>query len=136
MDDNNSKAINMFENIKSKFILKHIFKYPNKKTLLKIIQYNKILQNKLQISIEDYKKLLQIEIELEMLPQKTYEFDNDFINLKEKNQDYFHIYLNHSKDETKNKYCFEREEKVQPIKIVIDCEQNSLNALYKKNKIC
>ena len=75
MDDNNSKAINMFENIKSKFILKHIFKYPNKKTLLKIIQYNKILQNKLQITIDDYKKLLQIEIELEMLPQKTYKFD-------------------------------------------------------------
>ena len=45
--------------IKSKIILKKIFKNIENKIWLKTIKYNKNLQNKLDISIEDYKKYNQ-----------------------------------------------------------------------------
>ena len=54
----------------------------------------------------------------------------NFINFENKNKDYFHIYLNYSEEETKNKYCFEPKEKAQPIKIIIDHQQNSLYRLF------
>ena len=43
-------------NIKSKYILKNIFSYINKKEKLKLIKYNKELQKILGVNIEDYKK--------------------------------------------------------------------------------
>ena len=76
MDTNNSKTLNIFESIKSKYILKRIFKYLSETKLLKIIKYNKILQNKLEINIDDYKNISKIIIELEMLP------DHDGIHTK------------------------------------------------------
>ena len=39
----NPKAKNIFENVKSKYILKRIFQNLHETALLKIIQYNKIL---------------------------------------------------------------------------------------------
>ena len=68
MDTNNSKTLNIFESIKSKYILKRIFKYLSDTKLLKIIKYNKVIQNKLDINIDDYKNISKIVIELEMLP--------------------------------------------------------------------
>ena len=51
--------------IKSKYILKQITDHLTKNKLLKIINYNKLIQNKLDIGIIDYKKYYeQIEIEL------------------------------------------------------------------------
>ena len=59
--------MNEFENIKSEkyieksiessYILKNIFSYLSEKQKLKIIIYNKHLQKKLDINIEDYKKV-------------------------------------------------------------------------------
>ena len=45
----------MVENIKSSYIAKFIFSYLDEKVKLKIIKYNKTLQNKLQINIVNYK---------------------------------------------------------------------------------
>ena len=43
--------------INSPFIVKHIFLFLSEKKKLKIIIYNKQLQKKLDINIEDYKKI-------------------------------------------------------------------------------
>ena len=134
MDTNNSKTLNIFESIKSKYILKRIFKYLSDTKLLKIIKYNKVIQNKLDINIDDYKNISKIVIELEMLPWRDC-FHRDFIYFENKNKDYFHIYLNYSEEETKNKYCFEPKEKDQPIKIIIDHQQDSLYRLNLQVKI-
>ena len=44
-------------NIKSSYILMEIFSYINKKRIYNIIIYNKTLQNRILIDIEDYKKI-------------------------------------------------------------------------------
>jgi len=43
--------------IKSSFILKKIFNFLNAKQKLNIIIYNKQLQEKIEVNIEDYKKI-------------------------------------------------------------------------------
>ena len=43
-------------NIKSAYILKHIFSYINKKVKLKLINYNKEIQKIIGVDINDYKK--------------------------------------------------------------------------------
>ena len=78
MELNNTKTNNIFENVKSKYILQHIFKYLNETTFLKIIKHNKYLHNNLEITINNYINHLKIEIELELYPEKKY---IEFINL-------------------------------------------------------
>ena len=51
-------------NIKSSSILKIIFGNLSLKKELELIKYNKKLQNRLDISINDYKKFYEIEIEI------------------------------------------------------------------------
>ena len=53
-----------FKNIKSRFCLKKIFENLNKFKFLKIIQYNKNIQNKFYITLQDYKDYTEIEIEI------------------------------------------------------------------------
>ena len=80
----------IFMNIKSKYILKEIFSNLSQYKLLKIISYNKIIQNRLGKDINDYKEYLNIEIELIPLENKF----NKFINIPKNNESYFHIYFN------------------------------------------
>ena len=97
---NEIKQINhecKIENIKSKYILKIIFDNLKEIKSLKIIQYNKNIQNRLNISINDYKKYGDIEIEL--IPSKN-EFGK-FINIPDKEESYYHIYFNYRKKEAK-----------------------------------
>ena len=54
------KLKNDFENIKSKYILIKIFDNLPKKKMLKIIKKNKVIQNKLEISLNDYVKYSEI----------------------------------------------------------------------------
>ena len=60
-----------FNKIKSKLILWKIFNSIKQNKLYKIIQYNKRLQNKLGLSINDFKRYTQIEIEVEIIPEKN-----------------------------------------------------------------
>ena len=52
-----AKKMNEFENIKSEYNIKDIFSFLSEKKKLKIIIYNKDLQKKLDINIENYKNL-------------------------------------------------------------------------------
>ena len=47
----------MLENIKSKYILSLIFSYLEEKQILKIITYNKLLQNKLEIDLDSFEDI-------------------------------------------------------------------------------
>ncbi len=54
--------VNLVESIKSKLIMKTIFSFINLKKKLIIIKHNKILQNKISMNIEDYKKYTGLNI--------------------------------------------------------------------------
>ena len=61
-----SQDKSLFKNIKSIYITKNITKYLLQNKLLYIIKYNKSLQQKLNFSLNDYKKYSLIEIELKI----------------------------------------------------------------------
>ena len=57
MNGNKKAQINNLEDIKSLYIIKEVFSLIYEKQKLNIIIYNKHLQNKFEVNIEDYKKL-------------------------------------------------------------------------------
>ena len=88
---------NKFENIKSKYIVQKIFENLTEKKTLKLIRQNKILHNNLEISIDNYKKFSQIEIEITPEENKY----GKFININKNEDIYFHIYFNDGTKEIK-----------------------------------
>jgi len=109
---NNEIIQNSLINIKNKYILKQIFDNLEQKQLLKIIKYNKNLQEKLDIGINNYKKFHE-EIEIEIIPINKKDINN-FINIPNEYKSYYHIYFNEDKKEIKKLY-FEKNEKVKKI---------------------
>ena len=70
----------MWKNIKSLFILKKIFKHIQDYRLLKSIKYNKLLQNKLNINLYNYKIFTGNYIEYDSKGKgKEYDCDDDLI---------------------------------------------------------
>ena len=110
-------------------IIESFSKYINRQKILKIAQYNKKIQKIFNLNINDYKKYSKIftKIDIELIPKKN-EYGY-FINLstlkenyKEKNIDqYFHIFFNGDKKETKNKNEIIKGDDIEEIKIIIDC---------------
>ena len=97
--NNNILKGNSYKNIKSKYILQHIFGILNKKKLLEIIKCNKNIQNLLNKDINDYK--IYNKIIIEIIPINLYIINNTFIKYKKEEEKYFHIYFND--DENKEK---------------------------------
>ena len=56
----NIKSEKVIESIKSSYVLKDIFSFLSEKQKLKIIIYNKNLQKKIDINIENYKRIARI----------------------------------------------------------------------------
>ena len=122
-------------NIKSINILSKIFNNLVTKTKLIFIQHNKNLQEKLNISLNDYKKESKIIIELFPINLGKSNNENIFLNyLKEEDKPYYHIYFNDNENEVK-KNIFKKEENITKIKIIIDNEIYSLKGLFS-NCIC
>ena len=116
------------KNIKSNYILSKIFIYLKIMKKLRIVNYNKKIQKRLNITNEDYKEYSSIEIEI--IPIKDYY--GRFININEDDKLYYHIYFNGNKEEIKNKYEIEEEDKVTKIKIIIDYQVKSFKELFKE----
>ena len=118
-----------FRKLKSNFILKKIFNIMNKNKLLLIVKYNKKLQNRLNLSIKDYKEYSElyspIEIELKLVDNKY----GYFINILYKDKEYYHIYFDNSNEEIKRCYL-EDKEKVNTIRIIIDYQVKLFNDLF------
>ena len=103
------KAGKYFENLKSNFILKKIIDIIKKNKSLEIMKYNKKLQKRLNININNYKEYSQlyssIEIELKLV---DHGYDK-FINISDKEKEYYHIYFDNSIEEIKRNYLEDNE---------------------------
>ena len=120
----NSKSI--LNNIKSVYILEKIFDNISINKRLGIIQYNKKIQKKLGLSINDYSQLyLRIEIEIKPAINKY----GKFINFKKDNEKYYHIYFDDKRKEINRDYLLDNE-KVNKIKIIIGHQVISFRKLF------
>ena len=121
---------NLLNNIHSLFVINKLSQQINKRKILRVIRYNKELLEKFNISIDDYKKYNQIEIELELVPKKQMKgYKNEFIKYNILHGEYFHIYFDDNKEEVKRNFITVKD-KVSKIKILIDIEIKSLKELF------
>ena len=96
------EQINKYNEIKSKYILKQIFDNVTKNKYLNIIKYNKNIQQKLEIGLNDYKEscILYSSIIINLIPKKNLYLK--FINIINKaDKKYYPIYFNNKKNEKK-----------------------------------
>ena len=129
---NNEKGrnkIKLYDYIRSKYILIQIFDNLQKRKILNIIKFNKNIKNRIDVGVKDYKecsgKYSSIEIEIIPINNKY----GQFINIKEEDKKYYHIYFNDNKEEIKKNY-FDENDKVSKIKIIIDYQVKSFNELF------
>ena len=142
-ENENAKPNPNIDNIKSRLILSKIYNNMTIKKKLEIVKYNKKVQNILNLSLKDYKEYPKTysSIEIEIIPCK--EKYGKFINIKENDRSYYHIYFNDNKEEIKNKYrikeedgvtkyeyYIEEKDKVTKIKIIIDYQVKSFEKLF------
>ena len=118
------------DNFKNTLFLNSLFDLIKKKKLLEIVKLNKKLQKIMNLSIKDYQKYSEsyssIELELKL---KNSSFRKNFTKILGKEEKYYHIYFDDSKEEIKRNYLKENE-KVNKIKIIIDYQVKSLSKLF------
>ena len=88
---------NQLKNVKSHYIILKFFEFMTERKSLETIRYNKSIQKRIDISINNYKAYSEkySSIELDIIPMKG-KYDN-FINNNEEDKKYFHIYFNDNK---------------------------------------
>ena len=123
------KSKNKYENLKNDYFLQKVFNNVEKKKLLNFVKYSKNVKKRINININDFKeyseKYSSIEIEIKLVDNKY----SKFINIKDEDEKYYHIYLNNNKEEIKmNKINIEDEIKI--IKIIIDYQVKSFENLF------
>ena len=118
-------------NLKNNYILKKIFDNLQKNRALEIIKYNKDIQKRINININDYKEYLDIysPIEIEIIPAKNKY--GQFIGISEGEENYFHIYFNDIKKQVFTN-ILRKEFNVKKIKIIIDYQIKSFQDLFFK----
>ena len=94
-ENENAKPNPIIENIKSRYILSKIYNNMTKIKKLVIVQYNKKIQNRLNLNVNDYKECCKIEIEIILVKDKCKY--GRFINIDENDKLYYHIYFNDNK---------------------------------------
>ena len=130
IDQSNS----ILQNIKSNYFLERIYNNILKKKSLEIVKYNKKIQNRINLSIKDYKEYSEkfSSIEIEIIPcNNKY---GPFINIKEDEKLFYHIFFNDNKEEIENKYSINEEDKVTKIRIVMDYQIKSIENLFNNCK--
>ena len=127
-NNENISNINILNKIRNKYLLKAIFDNLLELKQFQLIKYNKKIQNKIEISLQDFQLFKKIIIEI--IPIKKND-KNKFINIPKEKKNYYHIYFNKDKKEMKRNY-FTQKSKVESIKIVIDEKITSLFELFKR----
>ena len=129
-ENESAKPNPIIENIKSRYILSKIYNNMTKKKKLEIVKYNKRIQNRINLSVNDYKEYSETftPIEIEIIPTK--DKCDKFINIDKNDKLYYHIYFNDNKEEIKNKYEIDEQDKVTKIKIIIDYQVKSFKNLF------
>ena len=120
----------MLDGIKSKYILKEVLDFIQPETYLKIFNYNKKMQDKSDISLEDYKKYSN-RIVIEVIPIYVLSPDCKFVNMIG-DESLYHIYFNEDVKEQKRN-IIDTVEIITSIKIIIDKNEKmkSLSRLFK-----
>ena len=92
-ENESSKPKPIIDNLKSDYFLQKLYDIMSKKKKLEIVKYNKRIQNRLNLSIKDYKEYLETftPIEIEIIPAKGKY--GEFINIDENDKLYFQIYI-------------------------------------------
>ena len=123
------KSKNKYENLKNDYFLQKVFNNIEKKKLLNIVKYNKNIKKRINININDFKeyseKYSSIEIEIKLINNKY----SKFINIKDEDEKYYHIYLNNNKEEIKMNNI-NKDEEIKIIKIIIDYQVKSFEELF------
>ena len=121
---------NQLKNVKSHYIIQKIFEYMTERKTLKTIRYNRSIQRRINININHYKAYSETKtsIELDIIPMKGKY--GEFINIKEDDKKYFHIYFNdNKKKEIENTYLY-KDDNVSKISIIIDYQIESFSKLF------
>ena len=128
-DVQNTIQIQSFlKNIKSKYILKQIFDNIEKDKVFKLINYNKSLQNRLEIGLDDYKNKFLNIIKIEIIP-KINSGKGKFVNyIVDENK--YHIYFDEETNERKTN-SFSLTNRASKVKITLYFEESSLKGLFK-----
>ena len=131
---NQIKSKNKLIKIRCNYFLEKLFNILEKKKSLDLIKYNKKLKKRINININDYKEYLEIysSIEIEINPMIN-KFGK-FINIKDEDSIYYHIYFNNNKEEIKRNYI-NKDEGIKIIKIIIDYQIKSFKELFNDCKI-
>ena len=118
---------NQLSNVKSHYIIKKIFEHMTEIKLLETIRYNKSIQKRIDININNYKVYSETKtsIELDIIPMKG-KYD-DFIKIKEEDKKYFHIYFNGNKNKEIENTSLHPDDNVSKITIIIDYQIKSLS---------
>ena len=120
----------VFKQLKYDIILNKIYDNIKKKRVLEIIKYNKDIQKRLNLSVNDYKEFSEnySSIEMEVIPTKN--ATGKFIIISDEDKPYYHIYFNEDKTEVKT-YELPEGHNVSKIKIIIDYQVTSLEYLFE-----
>ena len=118
----------ILRNIKSNFIIKKIFAYMDKPKLMKIINHNKILQKRLNLSLEKYKEYFEILSPIIIEINIAENNHGLFINA---HNNYFHAYFDDNKEEIKRNRINEWEN-VKKIKVIINYQIKSFYGLFEE----
>ena len=128
---NKSSNINKLNYLKSDYFIQKFFEYIHKRKSLEIIRYNKNIQKRIYININDYKenseKYSSIEIEIKPMKNKY----GEFINIKKEDEEYYHIYYNDNKEKEIKRTYFNENDKISKINIIIDYQVTSFTGLFK-----
>ena len=106
----NDESNSVLRNIKNNNVLKKIFNNILKIKSLEIVRWNKKIQNRLNLDIKYYKEYSEkfTDIEIEIIP--CINQYGSFINIRENEKLFYHIYFNDNKEEIKNKYSINEED--------------------------
>ena len=118
-------------NVKSHYIILKFFEYLSERKYLETIRYNKNIQKRINISINHYKAYSEkySSIELDIIPLEGE--CAQFINIKEEDKKYFHLYFNDNKKKEIDNTSLDIDDSVSKVSIIIDYQIKSFSGLFK-----
>ena len=121
---------NQLRNLKSDYFIQKFFGYVPERKSFEIIRYNKSIQKRINININHYKAYFETKtsIELDLIPIK----DDccKFIDIKEEDKKYFHIYFNDNKEKELENTSLNSNDNISKISIIIDYQFKSFSGLF------
>ena len=120
---------NQLRNLKSDYFIQKFFGYMPKRKSLETIRYNKSIQKRIHVNINHYKDYYETKtsIELDIILKGKY---GKFINIKEEDKKYFHIYFNENKKKEIENTSLNTDDNVSKISIIIDYQIKSFSKLF------